>query len=391
MLAAVVGVAACVGLPGLRGGAEPARAAEVRFTKTVLDREFRSEGVAVADVNRDGHLDVLAGNLWYEAPSWKPHEIAPVEHFDREKAWSNSFLDFAADVNHDGWPDEIVIGFPGKEAFWRENPRGGTGHWASHPIWRSACNESPTFGPLWRGGPPMLVFAYDDSYMAWFEPAPTPTDAFVCHTISEANAAGTGHFSHGLGIGDVNGDGRPDIITTKGYWVGPEDPRKSSGPWQFVPAAFGPDCAQMFAYDVNGDGLPDVLTSSAHNKGVWWFEQRRGANGATEFVQHTIADNFSESHALAFADINGDGLPDLVTGKRFWAHGPTGDVDANAPAVLVWFELQRKNGQVTWVPHQIDDSSGVGEQVLVTDVNNDKRPDIVVANKNGVFVFQQTR
>jgi hypothetical protein len=304
-------------------------------------------------------------------------------------------LNFAFDVNNDGWPDEIVIGFPGEPAIWRENPRGAAGHWASHQIWRSACNESPAFAPLWRGGKPMLVFAYDDSYMAWFEPKPSPTqtpdEAFVCHTISDGKAPGTHHFAHGLGIGDVTGDGRPDIITTKGYWVSPEDPRKTTEPWTFVPAALGPDCAQMFAYDVNGDGLADVLTSSAHNKGVWWFEQRRRPDTTVEFIQHTIDDSFSQSHGLALADINGDGVSDLVTGKRFWAHGPTGDVDANAPAVLYWFELQRKNGQVTWQKHLIDDSSGIGEQVVVEDLNKDKRPDIAIANKNGVFVFQQTR
>jgi hypothetical protein len=389
-------------------GSATGTAAEPRFTKTVLDREFRSEGVAVGDVNHDGRLDVLAGNLWYEAPNWTPHEIAPLEQYDREKAWSKSFLDFAFDVNHDGWIDEIVIGYPGEAAVWRENPRGAAGHWASHILWRSACNESPAFAPLWRGGPPMLVFAYDDSFMAWFEPPASPAakaasvapgstgspaspgDPFVCHTISEAKAAGTGHFSHGLGVGDVNGDGRADIMTTKGYWAAPEDPRKT--PWTFVPAALGPDSAQMFAYDVNGDGLPDVLASSAHNKGVWWFEQRRGANGApNDFVQHTIDDSFSESHGAAFADINGDGVPDFVTGKRFWAHGPTGDVDASAPAVLYWFEFQRKNGQVTWQKHLIDDNSGVGEQVVVADLDKDKRPDIIIANKNGVFVFHQTR
>jgi hypothetical protein len=399
----LVGFVSFVGSTGLIGfsgrsvtaapSATPAvrAAADVRFTKTVLDREFRSEGVAVADVNRDGRADVLAGNLWYEAPNWTPHEIAPLEQFDREKAWSNSFLDFAADVNKDGWPDEIVIGYPGKEAVWRENPRGGSGHWASHTIWRSACNESPAFAPLWRGGPPVLVFAYDDAYMAWFEPAATPVEPFVCHTISQEKGPGTFHFAHGLGVGDINGDGRPDIITTKGFWLAPDDPRKGSSDWKLYTAPLGPDCAQMYVYDVNGDGLPDVLTSSAHEKGVWWFEQQRASNGAVTFVQHTIDDSFSESHALALADMNGDGVSDLVTGKRFWAHGPTGDVDANAPAVLVWFELQRKNGQVTWQKHVIDDSSGVGEQVLVTDINNDKRPDVVVANKNGVFVFQQTR
>ncbi len=376
---------------GASAEARPTPGAEIHFKKTVLDREFRSEGVAVADVNRDGRLDVIAGNLWYEAPNWTPHEIAPLEQYDRAKEYSKSFLNFAFDVNNDGWPDEIVIGFPGKAAVWRENPRGASGHWTEHPIWRSACNESPAFAPLWRGGPPVLVFAYDDSYMAWFEPGAAPADPFTCHTISEAKAASTNHFSHGLGVGDINGDGRPDIITTKGYWAAPEDPRKSSGPWTFVPAALGPDSAEMYAYDVNGDGLPDVLASSAHNKGVWWYEQVRKGDGRTEFVQHLIDDSFSQSHGLAMADINGDGVNDLVTGKRFWAHGPTGDVEPNAPAVLYWFELQRKGGQVTWQKHLIDDSSGVGLQVIVADMNGDKRPDIVVANKNGVFVFQQVR
>lgn len=118
---------------------------EVNFKKIVLDREFRSEGVAVADVNKDGKPDVLAGNLWYEAPNWTMHEIAPPGKFDAAKGYSNSFVNFAMDVNRDGWPDQIRIGLPFEhKVFWLENPKGKSGHWAEHIVFRNACNESPT-------------------------------------------------------------------------------------------------------------------------------------------------------------------------------------------------------------------------------------------------------
>lgn len=363
----------------------PART-EVAFKKTVVDRQFRSEGVAVADVNRDGRPDILAGNLWYEAPDWTPHEIAPVQTYDAASGYSNSFLNFAADLNGDGWPDQIVIGIAGEKAVWRENPQGQEGHWKERTIWRNACNESPAFADLLGSGKPVLVFAYDEQYMAWFESDGDPTKEFVCHVLSEAKAPGTQRFSHGLGVGDLNSDGRADVVCTEGYWEAPEDRR--SGPWKFVPAKLGQPCAQMIVYDVNADGLPDVVSSSAHAIGVWWHEQRRGANGP-EFVQHTIDDSFSQSHALVMADINRDGVMDFVTGKRFWAHGPNGDVRPNDPAVLYWFELRRRSGQVEWVRHEIDGDSGVGTQFVVADVNGDGKPDVVTSNKKGVFYFEQ--
>ncbi len=388
--AVLIAAALAAAAAGLRSSnstsASVAVGREVRFKKFVLDREFRSEGVAVADVNNDGKLDVLAGNLWYEAPHWTPHEITSVQKFDPATGWSDSFINFAADINGDGWVDQIVIGFPGKEAVWRENPGRGSGHWNQHIIWRSACNESPAFANLLGTGRPVLIFAFDNSQMAWLEPSKDPAAEFVCHIISEPNAPGTNRFSHGLGIGDVNGDGQPDVIITKGYWEAPAN--RTTRLWKFVPADLGPDCAQMYAFDVNGDGLMDVLSSSAHKIGVWWYEQRKGANGP-EFVQHVIDDSFSQSHSLILADLNGDGLPDLVTGKRFWAHGPTGDVRAGDPAMLYWFELRRDSGKVEWIRHEIDNDSGVGTQFAVADMNGDKLPDIVVSNKKGVFVFLQ--
>lgn len=373
----------------------PARSARgaPRWKKTVLDSRFRSEGVAVADVDADGRLDIVAGNIWYRAPrpgdpadTWTPHEIRPAIEFDGATGYSNSFINYTMDVNHDGWPDLIVIGFPGEKAVWLENPRGAPGPWREHTIWHSACNESPAFADVDGDGEPELVFAFDGSQMAWYKPGPDPYAPWSAYVISEPEAPGTQRYAHGLGVGDVNGDGRPDVLTRHGYWQSPPDPRQ--GPWKFVPADLGPDCAQMLVCDVNGDGLADVITSSAHLKGIWWHEQLGGPQGV-RFASHLIDDSWSQSHGLVLADINGDGVPDLVTGKRFWAHGPTGDVEPDAPAVLYWYELRRNGDQATWTRHLIDDDSGVGTQFQVVDINGDGLLDVVTANKKGVFLFEQ--
>ena len=362
----------------------------VSFRRAVLDTEFRSEGVAVADVNRDGRLDVIAGDLWYAAPDWTPHEIAPPKKYDAAAGYSECFATFAADINGDGWPDQIRIGMPGGPADWRENPGKKGGVWKRHQICASACNETPLFERLLGSGkPPVLVFPKDQTYMAWHEPDKDPGREFIAHIVSEPKAPGAQQFSHGLGVGDVDGDGRQDILTTEGYYRAPSDPR--SGPWTFVPARLGQPCANMVVYDVNRDGLPDVITSSAHGIGIWWFEQRRSVNGGAEFVEHLIDDSVSQTHALSLADIDRDGTMDIVTGKRFWAHGPSGDIDPNAAALLCWYRLSREGGKVTWSRRIVDDDSGVGTQFQVADINKDGLLDIVTANKKGVFVFQQER
>ncbi len=378
-------------------GADP-EASAITWKKTHIDKTFRSEGVAVADVNKDGKLDILAGDVWYEAPNWKMHEIRkPGNYGDGAKGYSQSFACFADDLNGDGWPDLIVIGFPGAPCHWYENPKGQPGHWKEHVIWRSACNETPQYVDLFGDGHKKLIMGIQpEGQMCWFEPGKDPTQPWTPHPISEPSTKnkkipGTERFSHGLGVGDVNGDGRLDVICTSGWW---EQPAKvTDKPWKFHPAKLGPDCADMYAFDMNGDGKADILSSSAHRYGIWWHQQKPGRGGDPVFEIHDLFPHlFSESHALNFVDINGDGVKDLVTGKRWWAHGPNGDVDPNAPAVLYWFEGRRgRDGMTQFIPHQIDNDSGIGTQFVVADVNGDKLPDIVIANKKGVFLFEQVR
>jgi hypothetical protein len=217
------------------------------------------------------------------------------------------------------------------------------------------------------------------------------------HPISEpskpgAIIPGTHRFAHGLGVGDVNGDGRLDVICTDGWW---EQPAKPDGqtPWKFHRVPLGPACADMYAFDVDGDGKPDILSSSAHGKGIWWHKQIVSKDNKATFQRRDLFPNLvSQTHALVFTDINGDGLKDLVTGKRFWAHGPTGDVDPAAPAMLYWLEAKKnKDGLTSFTPHVIDDDSGIGTQFVVADVNGDKLPDVVISNKKGTFLFEQVR
>lgn len=358
---------------------------DVVFKKHTLTTQFISEGVALADVNNDGSTDIIAGASWFEGPDWKhTHAIYPEDSvFDGTKGYSNSMLNFAIDVDQDGWTDYIRVDFPGKEIWWYKNPGKPDTFWQRYTLCDAAGNESPAFVDVdGDGRTDMLCADAETKEMVWYRcPSEKGATVWQRYAISEKGVPGTHRFSHGLGFGDINGDGRGDVIIKEGWWEAPEDPTQPG--WLFHPAALGEDCAQMYVYDFNSDGLADVISSSAHRFGIWWHEQTRDGF----FKTHAITDAFSQTHALSLVDMNGDGNPDLVTGMRYFAHMGKDPGEQNEP-VLVWLEY-RSGKQPTWIPHVIDNDSGVGLNNMVEDVNGDGLPDVVIANKKGVFYFER--
>lgn len=370
------------------------------WKKITITDEFMSEGANFGDFNHDGKQDVVSGPYWYEGPDFTArHEyMTPEPHLNPDGQYSHNFFAFTYSFRHDGWDDIIIIGFPGEDTSWYENPRGNPtsdGHWTRHKIFDHTDNESPQFVDLLGNGKPVLL-CMSGGKIGYAQPdEQLPEKPWTWHPIS-AQEKHFQRFTHGLGFGDVNGDGKNDILVNNGWYEQPAD-LKGDPEWKFHPADFGGGGAQMYAYDVNGDGRNDVITSlAAHGYGLAWFEQ----NADGSFTKHLItgareadtphALRFSQIHAVDLVDINGDGLKDIVTGKRFFAHHSHGDVDPLAPAVLYWFELKRDGkGGADFIPHEIDNNSGIGTEVIARDINGDKHPAIVVGNKKGTFVFLQ--
>ena len=367
------------------------------FDRMQLSDVFYAEGAGIGDLNRDGVADVVAGPYWYEGPDYEArHEIYAPEPFDPLE-YSESFIVDIHDIDSDGWDDILVVGFPGEEAYWYANPQGADEHWDRHLAFAAVDNESPYLGDLTGDGRPEIVF-HSKGVVGYAEyDEARPTEPWTFHGISEQGE--WGQFTHGFGVSDLSGDGHPDLLMSAGWWENPGE-AGDGGLWRHHPADFGDRGAQIYAYDVDGDGLNDVISSlDAHGWGVAWFKQSRSGD-EMRFDRHLIIgerteDNpygvrFSQPHAVALADIDRDGRMDIVTGKRWWAHGPEGDAEPNAPAVLYWFQLVRSgDGEVSFVPHLIDDDSGIGVFVAVDDLTDDGYPDIVISNKKGTFVFHQ--
>ena len=467
--------------PVSRGGAFDG--AKISFNKTQLDTIFRSEGVGIADLDNDGDMDIAGGSQWYEQrgrgaraeglgpegtsdpqPSTlNPQRFIAHSFLDAPKefnpaGYSDSFMNYADDLNGDGRLDLVVVDFPGKQTWWFENPGQRTSDkgqgasdkgektepevsapgasvdqpstinhqppaWARHEMIPVTNNESPQYLDVNGDGVRELVCGLENGLMGISVRQSHPSAAWKMIAIGAPGTVDIQKFFHGLGIGDIDQDGRNDILVPNGWWQAPE--LMTSAPWTFHEAKFGGGCSQMYVYDFDGDGDNDVLSASPHDYGIWWHEKEgkpsdkgqgasdkekseaRNSKSETEpkatsadqpstinhqpkFITHEIEKTFSETHAVVLADINGDGLPDFVTGKRWWSHGGHGP-GGGEPAVLHWFELKRENGTATWVRHAIDADSGVGTAFEVADINGDGLLDIAISNKKGTFVFEQER
>jgi hypothetical protein len=239
---------------------------------------------------------------------------------------------------------------------------------------------------------PELLFA-SDGKLVYAQPAEDPEAPWVLHPITDAR--GFAPFTHGLGAADINADGRTDVLEKSAWW---EQPASLSGDpvWVRHEQGFGPGGGQMFGDDVDDDGDIDVATTlAAHGYGLAWYEQTDDGAFAEHIVvppgepEPSAAVIMHEPHALAQVDVDGDGLLDLISGERHWGHVPEGEPEFDAPARLYWFQRVHDANGARYVPWLIDDDSGTGTQLTVGDVDGDERPDILIANKKGAFVFVQ--
>lgn len=372
---------------------------QITWQRQQLHAEFYSEGATIGDIDGDGRADLVAGPFWWQGPSFeKKHAFYPPKAFSIQ-GYSDNFFAYVHDFNADQKNDILVLGFPGKEARLYLNPgMHDDTPWPMHIVADVVDNESPVFTDITGDGKPEIVCSTGGKF-GWFAPnwdKPTEKWAFVAVTDDMKVAK----FTHGLGVGDVNSDGKLDLLEARRWWENTGD-----GLWRQHSFAAGiGGGAQMFAYDFDGNGTNDVFTAlAAHRYGVAVFLQNRNpAPGTANWQKVMLAseqpqDNdygivFSQPHAAALADIDGDGVQDLVTGKRYWAHNGKGDPDERGHRVLYWYQTKRDGkGGVDFVPHLVDANSGVGVDVQVGDVNGDTLPDIVVGNKGGVYVFTQQR
>jgi hypothetical protein len=373
------------------------------FRMQRLDEYYYSWGVTAADINHDGVMDLVAGPYYYLGPDYtKRREIFAASTYSPSTQYAGlSWLNFAADFTGDGWPDVVTAG-AGRPTTLYVNPRGEARRWDKYVVIPKSNTEISLLKDIDGDGRPDLVLGVD-GVLSWASPDPAnPTGQWVVHHISGPNGVG----AHGLGVGDINGDGLPDVVTSAGWY---EHPSKGAAPdtWTFHPETFGGrGGAEMGVYDVNGDGFADVVAAlDAHGFGLAWFEQKRDKDGKISFVQHMIMDDFwsknaggvtfTELHGSTVGDVDGDGIPDFIVGKRYWSHEDSyTDPDPYGPPVLYWYRTVRnKNapGGAEFVPELIHNRSGAGSQVLAVDLNGDGALDIATSTNRGTFIFWGTQ
>lgn len=352
----------------------------------VSDETFESAGVF--DVDGDGVPDIVSGGFWYKGPDFrKKFEIGVIP---RVGEYYDDFSTIALDINGNGRLDFVSGGWWGNNLRWRENPEDSTQHWNEHILAAETGNVETTRG-------------WDIDGDGAIEILPnTPPNPAVSYykLITDKDGKGTGAFrkvtvftfpegqtqGHGLGCGDIAGNGRMDIVLARGWLEAPVDPEKGTWIWhpEFDAAPWSwAGSVPMLVTDLDGDGRNEIITGNAHNHGLWW--SKRSPDGT--WKHHPIDLYNAQYHDLQWVDIDGDGQCELVTGKRHRAHcgNDPGEWDDVGIYYFKWTGEGFAKQVIDYGP--IGKGKGCGIHFAVADLRGVGRLDLVAPGKDGLYVF----
>ncbi|MDN3687928.1 FG-GAP repeat domain-containing protein [Cyclobacterium jeungdonense] len=350
----------------------------VTFEKQLIAMES-AESVGVFDVDGDGIHDLVSGSYWYKGPEFTKRQL--IGQVKRVSEYFDDFSTIPMDVNGDGKMDYVTGGWFGKTLFWAENP-GTNGEWDVHEIANTGNVETSR--------------AWDVDGDGHLDIVPnTPNQPLAYYTLNrDAEGKGTKSFDkhpvidkhgHGLGFGDINGDGRGDFIIPEGWLEAPED--LGTGTWKLHPSfELGGASVPILVEDVNGDGLNDLIVGQGHDYGLHWYQQQREGERIT-FIKRPIDPYQSQYHTMEWADIDNDGQMELITGKRYRAHNGN-DPGANDHLGLYYFKWNGESFTKNIISYgPFGEGKGAGLYFSVEDLNGNGLLDIVVAGKDGLVVF----
>ncbi|HEX8201721.1 MAG TPA: VCBS repeat-containing protein, partial [Isosphaeraceae bacterium] len=192
------------------------RAGEPQWKKRDINARSPFEAAGVFDVDNDGKLDIVSGDTWYRGPDFA--ETFKVRDVTRTGTYLNDFATLPCDVNGDGKTDFVTCSYFGKDVGWVENPGRPGQAWTYHPI------DQP--------GPSEAAWAVDLDGDGTAEILPNTVNVVTWYKLEDRGPSarwkkydfGSAAAGHGVGSGDVNGDGRTDLLTLKGWFESPKDP-----------------------------------------------------------------------------------------------------------------------------------------------------------------------
>jgi HEAT repeat protein len=341
----------------------------------VINADSRFEAATAFDVNRNGKLDIVCGGYWYEAPHWKKHFLREIKE---EGGYHYDFANLAMDVDGDGWIDTVGAAWHNRMLYWVRNPGKAGGPWEVFEIDTPGNMETALAYDI-NGDGQLDILPNIMTEAAWYEFRRDPTAPqgvrWHKHPLPK-EAAG-----HGIGAGDVNGDGRMDIVTPRGWLEQTDDG------WRWHPEFnLGHASIPILVHDVDGDGRADLIWGLGHNYGLFWLEQTV-EDGRRAWKRHLIDDSWSQPHFMLLADLNNDGRLELVTGKRYYAHNGN-DPGANDPQCIYSYSFDVSTRK--WTRRLIHEGGrvGFGINTVAVDIDGDGDLDLIAPGKSGLYLLE---